>query len=276
MNNTATNDLGLIYMNARYYVGTIGRFASADSLVPDPANPQQFNRYTYSLNNPIRYSDPTGHCVFGLPCPQPIRDGLNAFADFGVGALAQWTYDNSFHLNADLAPSPHEPTAMTAGRIVGGLDAMAQGIAEMVAGIGSMGGGTAACGTGALCVAGAPAIAAGEVIAAHGAGVTATSIAGLVENVVNMASKGSGGSGGQPRALQTGGHTFKNSTARALNEQLGLNYSRGEWGDALEAFKDANGIGHNTHGQIMNDGTYRVRVDGGWITTEDNIQAYLP
>jgi RHS repeat-associated protein len=58
------DDLGLIYMNARYYVGSIGRFASADTLVPDPMNPQQFNRYTYTLNNPLRYSDPTGHVCY--------------------------------------------------------------------------------------------------------------------------------------------------------------------------------------------------------------------
>jgi RHS repeat-associated protein len=32
--------LGLIYMNARYYVPSLGRFASADTLVPDPTNPQ--------------------------------------------------------------------------------------------------------------------------------------------------------------------------------------------------------------------------------------------
>jgi hypothetical protein len=33
--------------------------------VPDPTNPQQFNRYTYVLNNALRFTDPTGHwaCV---------------------------------------------------------------------------------------------------------------------------------------------------------------------------------------------------------------------
>jgi RHS repeat-associated protein len=61
-NNLGSNDLGLIYMNARYFVPSIGRFASADTLVPDPTNPQSFNRYTYGLNNPLRFTDPTGHC----------------------------------------------------------------------------------------------------------------------------------------------------------------------------------------------------------------------
>ena len=42
-------DLGLTYMNARYYVGGVGRFLSADTIIPDPKNPQQFNRYSYSL-----------------------------------------------------------------------------------------------------------------------------------------------------------------------------------------------------------------------------------
>ena len=53
--------LGLVYMNARYYVRSIGRFASADSMVPEPANPQSFNRYSYVYNRPLNLVDPTGH-----------------------------------------------------------------------------------------------------------------------------------------------------------------------------------------------------------------------
>ena len=63
-------DIGLTYMNARYYVPGIGRFASADTIVPDPMNPQVFNRYSYSLNNPINLIDPSGHiaiCFNGGP-----------------------------------------------------------------------------------------------------------------------------------------------------------------------------------------------------------------
>jgi len=60
-NNTGTNNLGLIYMNARYYMPEIGRFISPDTIVPDPTNPQSYNRYSYVLNLPMNYTDPTGH-----------------------------------------------------------------------------------------------------------------------------------------------------------------------------------------------------------------------
>ena len=54
------NGTGLYYYNARYYDPTIGRFISADTIVPDPTKPQALNRYSYVLNNPLKYVDPTG------------------------------------------------------------------------------------------------------------------------------------------------------------------------------------------------------------------------
>ncbi len=60
-NNTGTNNLGLIYMNARYYLPEVGRFISPDTIVPEPSNPQSFNRYAYVRNNPVNFTDPTGH-----------------------------------------------------------------------------------------------------------------------------------------------------------------------------------------------------------------------
>ena len=35
----------------------------ADSIVPQPGNPQALNRYAYAANNPVRYRDPSGHWV---------------------------------------------------------------------------------------------------------------------------------------------------------------------------------------------------------------------
>ncbi len=40
----------------------LGRCLSPDSIVPNAANPQSLNRYAYVGNNPLRYTDPTGHC----------------------------------------------------------------------------------------------------------------------------------------------------------------------------------------------------------------------
>jgi hypothetical protein len=39
----------------------LGRFLSADTIVPDPSNPQRLNRFSYTRNNPLKYTDPTGH-----------------------------------------------------------------------------------------------------------------------------------------------------------------------------------------------------------------------
>ena len=57
------DDTGLYYYGARYYDASIGRFISADTIIPDPANPQAFNRYSYCLNNPLKYVDPSGNFI---------------------------------------------------------------------------------------------------------------------------------------------------------------------------------------------------------------------
>ena len=46
---------------ARYYSPALGRFVSADTIVPGAGNPQAFNRYAYTLNSPVGYVDPSGH-----------------------------------------------------------------------------------------------------------------------------------------------------------------------------------------------------------------------
>ncbi|MCL4266141.1 MAG: hypothetical protein KJ069_23225 [Anaerolineae bacterium] len=58
-------EIGLTYMNARFYLPGIGRFASADTIVPNPVNPQSHNRFSYVRNNPILLKDPSGHFDLG-------------------------------------------------------------------------------------------------------------------------------------------------------------------------------------------------------------------
>ncbi len=74
--------LGLYFYGARWYDPLLGSFTQPDTLIPDPAAPQAFNRYAYTLNNPLRFTDPSGHrydpcgpggadCGGGPPPPPP-------------------------------------------------------------------------------------------------------------------------------------------------------------------------------------------------------------
>ncbi|HSW40164.1 MAG TPA: RHS repeat-associated core domain-containing protein [Acidobacteriota bacterium] len=56
------DETGLDYFGARYYSGPHGRFVSPDPLLNSgrPWQPQSWNRYAYTLNNPLKYVDPTG------------------------------------------------------------------------------------------------------------------------------------------------------------------------------------------------------------------------
>jgi RHS repeat-associated protein len=55
------DDTGLCYYNTRYYDPLLGRFIQADTTIPDLGNPQSYNRYSYCLNNPLKYTDPSGY-----------------------------------------------------------------------------------------------------------------------------------------------------------------------------------------------------------------------
>lgn len=56
----------LYFLRARYYDPATGRFMSRDLL--------EFNqRYAYVDNNPMLWTDPSGLCKFGIPCPKPVR-----------------------------------------------------------------------------------------------------------------------------------------------------------------------------------------------------------
>jgi RHS repeat-associated protein len=54
----------LYYYGARYYDAQIGRFMSLDPWGGDIKDPQSLNKYSYTLNNPLKYTDPSGKCVW--------------------------------------------------------------------------------------------------------------------------------------------------------------------------------------------------------------------
>ncbi len=71
---------GIMDYGARYYSPVIGRFLSADTIVPGVGNPQALNRYSYTLNNPLGYIDVSGH----IPYPITVRS-FAPFVEFGGG-----------------------------------------------------------------------------------------------------------------------------------------------------------------------------------------------
>ena len=54
---------------ARFYDPQIGRFISADSIVLQPGDPQNLNRYSYANNRPLNLVDPTGHTAQTFTAP---------------------------------------------------------------------------------------------------------------------------------------------------------------------------------------------------------------
>ena len=64
------NESGLDYFGARYFSGAQGRFNSPDPLLNSgrPWLPQSWNRYAYTLNNPLRYIDPKGLYEWAADC----------------------------------------------------------------------------------------------------------------------------------------------------------------------------------------------------------------
>ena len=78
------SDFNLYNMNGRLYDPVVGRFLSPDPYIADPSFTQSYNRYSYVLNNPLKYNDPTGE-----------------FPWLAAGIFAAYMYLNNAYANRD-------------------------------------------------------------------------------------------------------------------------------------------------------------------------------
>ncbi|MCM1270959.1 MAG: hypothetical protein NC247_10115 [Ruminococcus flavefaciens] len=97
-------ETGTIYLRARYYNPTTGRFISRDSFAGRRSDPLSLNRYTYCRNNPVRYVDPSGHdavdaASFMVNCPRPTHKVNSAW-----DAHYYTDWDNKFKQILDAPP----------------------------------------------------------------------------------------------------------------------------------------------------------------------------
>ncbi len=58
-----TNDFGLMFYNARWYDSFLGRFNQPDIIIPENQGVQAWDRFAYTNNNPVLYTDPAGHWI---------------------------------------------------------------------------------------------------------------------------------------------------------------------------------------------------------------------
>lgn len=95
-------DSELVYMQARYYDPSNGRFLSTDPKPTQPGDPAQFARYTYANNNPVVNIDPDGRRSVVANGQIFIRPENGAAPAIGpipnnVGAVGFGPSDFSFH-----------------------------------------------------------------------------------------------------------------------------------------------------------------------------------
>lgn len=71
-------------------------------MIPNPANPQDYNRFSYVRNNPARYTDPSGHiaCIDGEYCGKPPKPTTQYWErlikkKFGVTLSGDWSMKNT-------------------------------------------------------------------------------------------------------------------------------------------------------------------------------------
>ena len=125
------NEFDIINMNGRLYDPVLGRFFSPDNYVQMPDNSQSFNRYSYCLNNPLKYTDPSGDfwdLIIGAAIGGVFNWASHGFqlnakglGDFATGAVAG-------AVGAGLASGVN--VAMVGGNFWTGAAGLAKGIAS--------------------------------------------------------------------------------------------------------------------------------------------------
>ena len=130
-------EFGLINMNGRLYDPATGTFLSPDNYVQAPYNSQSFNRYSYCLNNPLKYTDPSGEnflligsIILGAYLGgttannsfNPFKwdyGNLQTFAGMAIGGIASYV-GATVGMNVSAAAVANGSNAFSAG-VIGGM-----------------------------------------------------------------------------------------------------------------------------------------------------------
>jgi hypothetical protein len=97
----------------------LGRFIQPDDRIPDLSNPQSYNRYSYVLNNPLRYTDPDGHA--GKEVADWWSARVGTAAEFYSASPSHWIWNGTVGTVNSLVGGVAEPLRLgsTAGALSG-------------------------------------------------------------------------------------------------------------------------------------------------------------
>jgi len=84
------SDFGLLFFNARWVDPLIGRFTSPDSIIPENQGTQAWDRYAFVNNNPLRYTDPTGHMPWDIDWWAVTKFMVGRYIDNGKITKSDW------------------------------------------------------------------------------------------------------------------------------------------------------------------------------------------
>jgi RHS repeat-associated protein len=134
-----TTEFGLMFYGARFYDSAVGRFVSADTMIPQSQGTQAYDRYAYTNNNPLRYTDPTGHFV-NILAGMLIGVVVGAAVSYGRQVITNaaqdgWSAD-AFTNNIDFVDIG---ASALVGAGAGGLMASGLGVVALAAGQGMAG-----------------------------------------------------------------------------------------------------------------------------------------
>ncbi|AJR06773.1 hypothetical protein C9J03_04055 [Photobacterium gaetbulicola] len=118
-------EVDLIHMNARVYSPEYGIFLSPDSVLQNPNNSHNYNRYSYVWNNPLKYHDPTGNFI-GLVTSVVFGLMLKAGVHWAVVSTISFTM--TYVVSRSFGLSPRD--AFKAGLTAGIFSAVGAGFAE--------------------------------------------------------------------------------------------------------------------------------------------------
>ena len=86
---------GLIHMNGRIYDPHLARVLNPDPIIQDPTDIQNYNRYSYCLNNPLKYTDPSGYISYKQFMDNTYGEGNYYYRGRGPKLLSYEEYMSS-------------------------------------------------------------------------------------------------------------------------------------------------------------------------------------